>query len=66
MECMDLLDYRGAAAFVGLSEYTLRRYVSNGRLPHVKLGLKLVRFEPDALRRWVESHRVAPITRGAR
>ncbi|MGA2977566.1 MAG: helix-turn-helix domain-containing protein [Spirochaetia bacterium] len=66
MERMDILDYHEAAAFVGLSEYTLRRYVSNGLLPHVKLGLKLVRFEPEALRRWVESHRVEPDLRGGR
>jgi excisionase family DNA binding protein len=65
MERMDLIDYREAAAFVGLSEYTLRRYVSNGRLPHVKLGLKLVRFEPEVLRHWVESRRVAPVAKGA-
>jgi len=66
MESMDLLDYPAAAAFVGLSEYTLRQYVSYGRMPYLKLGLKLVRFEPEALRSWVESHRVAPVARGSR
>jgi excisionase family DNA binding protein len=63
---MDLIDYREAAAFVGLSEYTLRRYVSQGRLPHIKLGPKLVRFERQALNCWVESLRIEPGVRGGR
>jgi len=64
MERIDLLDYSTAADFVGLSEYTLRRYVSMGRLPHIKLGSKLVRFEPERLRQWVESRRVEPKAHG--
>ena len=64
MEKIALLDYREAADFIGLSEYTLRRYVSMGKIAHVKLGSKLVRFEPDSLRRWVESRRVEPNVHG--
>ncbi len=60
-----LLDYKGAADFLGLSEYTLRRWVSLGRVPHVKLGLMLVRFEPEALERWLGSCRVEPVARGS-
>lgn len=64
MEKIALLDYREAADFIGLSEYTLRRYVSMGKIAHVKLGSKLVRFEPDSLRRWVESLCVEPNVHG--
>ncbi len=62
MQKLDLLDYAAAADFIGLSEYTLRRYVSLGKLPYVKLGAKAVRFEPDQLTAWVESQRHAPRT----
>ncbi len=63
MESVGLLDYGAAADFLGLSEHTLRRYVSLGKLPYLKLGSKLVRFEPERLRHWVESRRVEPRAR---
>ncbi|TFH50686.1 MAG: DNA-binding protein [Methanothrix sp.] len=62
MENPDLLDYREAAEFLGLSEFTLRRYVSMRRLPFIKVGAKLVRFEPARLLAWIESQRVEPRT----
>lgn len=56
-----LLDYAGAAAFLGLSQFTLRRYVSRGLISYVKLGPKLVRFRPEEdLSRWIASHAVEP------
>ena len=64
MKKLDLLDYQEAAQFLGLSEFTVRRYVSKGQLPHVKLGLKLVRVEPAALCRWVEEHRIEAMNNG--
>ena len=54
---MGFLDYAEAARLLGLSPYTLRRYVSGRRLPHRKIG-KRVFFDPEELRSWVESHRV--------
>ena len=63
MERLNLLDYRAAAQYLGLSEYTLRRYVSRKLVPHVKLGLKLVRFKPETLRAWLEEHSVLPADR---
>lgn len=60
MEKLALLDYRSAAVFIGLSAHTLRRYVSHGKVPYVKLGAKAVRFEPSQLIAWVEAQRRAP------
>jgi excisionase family DNA binding protein len=60
MQKLELLDYRGAAEFIGLSEFTLRRYVSHRKIPFVKLGEKAVRFEPSQLISWVESQRRSP------
>jgi excisionase family DNA binding protein len=56
----DLLDYASAAAFLGLSEFTLRRYVSKGIIGCVKLGPKLVRFAPESLSAWLMSRMVEP------
>ncbi len=53
-EKIELLDYAGAAAYLGLSEFTLRRYVSRGILGCTKLGPKLVRFKPEILSAWIE------------
>jgi excisionase family DNA binding protein len=64
MANMGLLDFAGAAEYLGLSECTLRRYVSLGLVPYTKLGLKLVRFDPERLREWVESRRVEPRSNG--
>jgi excisionase family DNA binding protein len=54
-----LLDYAAAAEYLGLSEYTLRRYVSLRRIGFVKLGLKAVRFRPDQLDRFIEAGTVS-------
>jgi excisionase family DNA binding protein len=62
----ELFDYREAGEFLGLSEFTLRRYVSRGRLPYLKLGPHLVRFEPERLREWLESRRIEPASGGHR
>jgi len=64
MDSLDLLDYGAAADFLGLSEYTLRRYVSLGMLPHVKLGPKLVRIKPAELIAWLDSRAVPERRRG--
>ncbi len=54
------VNYKGAAEYLGLSEFTLRRYVSLGFVPHLKLGPKLVRFNIQDLDKWLESRKVAP------
>jgi excisionase family DNA binding protein len=59
-ERLDLLDYAAAAAYLGLSEFTLRRYVSKGIIGCIKLGPKLVRFKPQHLAEWLNSHFVEP------
>ena len=57
------LDYKSAAAYLGLSEFTLRRYVSLGFIPYLKLGPKLVRFNIQDLEKWLESRKVKPKVR---
>jgi excisionase family DNA binding protein len=54
-----LIGYREAAERLGLSEFTVRRYVSERRVPYVKIGAA-VRFDTTALEQWIDKHRIEP------
>jgi excisionase family DNA binding protein len=51
-----LLDYKEAATFTGLSEYTLRRFVSQHKIPSKVVGLKRRFFSKDELLSWIEQN----------
>ena len=53
-----LLTYSQAASFLNIKPGTLYAMVSQGRIPHVRLSKRMVRFDRSELRRWVESRRV--------
>ncbi len=59
---LGFVKWPAAARLVGLSENTLRRYVSQRKVPFFKVG-SLVFFDPERLRLWIEEKRVEPITR---
>jgi excisionase family DNA binding protein len=59
----ELLNYMGAAEYLGLSPLTLRRYVSRRLVPYLKLGPSAVRFTPEDLDHWLESRKVNPLKR---
>ena len=48
-----VLDAREAAAYLAVSETTLRRMVRRGELPHVRLGKVSVRFRLLDLDAWL-------------
>jgi excisionase family DNA binding protein len=51
-----LLSVREAADRVNISEATVRRMVSDGKIPHVRLGLGeagAIRIRPSALAPWL-------------
>jgi excisionase family DNA binding protein len=56
---MPLLGYKDAANELGLPIGTLYSLVSRRRIPHVRLGRRLVRFDQAPLAAWVMKHRVA-------
>lgn len=61
-----LLDFAGAAEYLGITERYVRRLVAERRLPHIKTGesrTNPVRFDPDALDVWIEEHAVAAADR---
>ena len=53
-----LMTYKDTARTLGIAETTLRRWVSERRIPHLKLG-RAVRFDPQELDRWIRSRAVA-------
>ena len=63
---MKFLTYPRASAFlseelgVPIAEATLRRMVSQKRVPYTKLD-KRVLFDPDRLTAWLREHAVEPV-----
>lgn len=49
----ELMTYEEAARRLHVAEITLRKWVSQRRVPYVKLG-RTVRFDPIALEQWIE------------
>ncbi len=60
---LGLVKWPEASRLTGLSENTIRRYVSQRRIPFIKV-CKLVFFDPKRLRLWIEEKRIEPIERG--
>ena len=54
-----LLDVRGAAERLGVTDRFIRRLVEERRIPFRKIG-KLVRFDPLEVDRWIDTCRVEP------
>jgi excisionase family DNA binding protein len=56
----DLLTYSEASTRLNLKLGTLYALVSQGRVPHVRLGRRLVRFSRGDLDAWLRQHALAP------
>jgi len=54
-----LLDVREAAALLGISPGSLYHWLSQGRIPFVRLGPRCVRFRQSDIEHWV-AERVVP------
>lgn len=54
------LGYREAAEFLGMKLGSLYALVHQQRIPHIRLGSRLVRFDRDELVRWMREHAVQP------
>jgi excisionase family DNA binding protein len=60
----DLLTYEQAAARLNMKLGTLYALVAQNRVPHVRLGRRLVRFSRRALEVWVRERAVVPSSGG--
>jgi excisionase family DNA binding protein len=56
----ELLTYSEAAKMLNLKLGTLYCLVAQSRVPHVRLGRRLVRFSRAELDEWLRQHRVEP------
>jgi len=50
-----LLTVREVAALTGFSEGTLRHWVSQGRIPFVRISARCVRFRRTDIESWLET-----------
>jgi excisionase family DNA binding protein len=55
---MEMLGYHDAAAMLGVPVGTVYAWVARRRIPHVRLGPRLVRFRRAELERWIEARHV--------
>jgi excisionase family DNA binding protein len=55
-----LLTYAQAAQLLNLKIGTLYALVAQNRIPHVRLGRRLVRFSRGNLTGWLQQHAIAP------
>lgn len=56
----EFLSYKEAAYYLNLPIGTVYALVSQKRIPHVRLGNRLVRFSKEELRKWVASNSIGP------
>ena len=54
MNGLGMLDYSEASQLTGLSESSLRRYVSRGLIPFKKVGKRRVFFVKEEIERWID------------
>ena len=54
---INLIDYKAAAALLGIRPQSLRRLVSQRRVPHLHVG-RLVRFDVQDLQEFLNSQKV--------
>jgi excisionase family DNA binding protein len=58
MNQADLITYQKAAEMLGLAKGTIYSMVHQNRIPHIRLGPRLVRFDAAELQKFVDDHRV--------
>jgi excisionase family DNA binding protein len=60
MNDRDLMTYPEVSQLLGLKPGTLYCLVAQSRIPHVRLGPRLVRFSRTALQAWIAERAVEP------
>jgi excisionase family DNA binding protein len=55
-----LFDIHQAARYTGMSVTTLYKWVSQRKIPHIKMG-RLVKFDPAKLDEWIKQRTVMPM-----
>ena len=55
-----LLTIQQAAQMTGISTTTLYKWVSQRKIPYIKMG-RLVKFDPSKLEEWIKQQTVMPM-----
>ena len=55
-----LISIQEAAHYIGIAPTTLYKWVSQGKIHHVKMG-RLVKFDPIKLDEWIKQQTVMPM-----
>ncbi len=55
-----LIDIRELSAITGIKIGTLYHWVSEGRVPHLKLSQRCLRFSVLAIRKWLDDMNQSP------
>jgi excisionase family DNA binding protein len=61
----DLMTYEDTSKLLNVKVGTLYALVSQRRIPHVRLGRRLVRFDRAEIEAWLQQRAVAPAPDGA-
>jgi excisionase family DNA binding protein len=61
----ELLTYLQTSQIIGVPLGTLYALVAESRIPHVRLGPRLVRFRRSEIEAWLAAHNVPVKERGA-
>jgi excisionase family DNA binding protein len=61
----EFLEYRDLLQY-GIKLGTAYSLVSQGRIPHIRLGKRFVRFSKKSILEWLKSHEVVANSRGLR
>lgn len=51
-----LWTYADLATYAKIPAASLRMMVSRGRVPHIRMGPRTVRFDQDVIRAWLVAH----------
>jgi excisionase family DNA binding protein len=55
-----LVEAAAVAERLGVTRDTVHEYVKQGLIPHVRLNTRTIRFEPEAIERWIEAATSGP------
>jgi excisionase family DNA binding protein len=58
-ELPKLVGYERAAELLDVPIKLLQKWTSQKRVPHVRLGPRIVKFDEAELARWIEDRRIA-------
>ena len=51
------LNVKELSRLTGLKQSTIYQWVSQGKIPHIKLGRKIL-FDPDEINKWIDKNAV--------